>query len=113
MMTALPVDADVAASEPPLARPKGYLAVLFALGLAPLLNDAAQSLIPAVYPILKHSFNLDFVQIGIITLTFQTAGALFQPAIGLYTDRHPLPYSGAVGMIFTFIGLLGLAYASS
>jgi FSR family fosmidomycin resistance protein-like MFS transporter len=113
MMTAVPVDADVAASEPPLAKPKVYLAVLFALGLAHLLNDAAQSLIPAVYPILKHSFSLDFVQIGIITLTFQTAGALFQPAIGLYTDRHPLPYSGAVGMVFTFLGLLGLAYASS
>jgi MFS transporter, FSR family, fosmidomycin resistance protein len=83
-----------------LARPKVYLAVLLALGLSHLLNDTIQSLIPAVYPILKNQFALNFVQIGMITLTFQIAGALFQPVIGLYTDRHPLPYSTVVGMVF-------------
>lgn len=96
-----------------IARPKVYMAVLFALAVSHLLNDTIQSLIPAVYPILKAEFSLDFVQIGIITLTFQTAGALFQPAIGLYTDRHPLPYSAAVGLIFTLVGVVSLAYASS
>jgi FSR family fosmidomycin resistance protein-like MFS transporter len=89
------------------------MAVLFALALSHLLNDTIQSLIPAVYPILKAEFSLDFVQIGIITLTFQTAGALFQPAIGLYTDRHPLPYSTVIGLIFTLVGTVSLAYASS
>jgi FSR family fosmidomycin resistance protein-like MFS transporter len=89
------------------------MAVLLALGLSHLFNDAIQSLIPAVYPILKNEFALDFVKIGMITLTFQIAGALFQPAIGLYTDRHPLPYSGPVGMIFSLVGLISLAYASS
>jgi FSR family fosmidomycin resistance protein-like MFS transporter len=96
-----------------VARPKLYMAVLFALAVSHLLNDTIQSLIPAVYPILKAEFSLDFVQIGIITLTFQTAGALFQPAIGFYTDRHPLPYSAAVGLIFTLVGVVSLAYASS
>jgi MFS transporter, FSR family, fosmidomycin resistance protein len=103
----------VDAAAPPLARPKVYLGVLLALGLSHLLNDTAQTLIPAVYPILKNEFALDFAKIGVITLTFQIAGALFQPAIGLFTDRHPLPYSGAFGMIFTLLGLLGLAYATS
>ena len=93
--------------------PKVYMAVLFALALSHLLNDTIQSLIPAVYPILKQEFSLDFVQIGIITLTFQTAGALFQPAIGLYTDRHPLPYSTVIGLVFTLLGTVSLAYASS
>jgi FSR family fosmidomycin resistance protein-like MFS transporter len=96
-----------------IPRPKVYMAVLFALALSHLLNDTIQSLIPAVYPILKAEFSLDFVQIGIITLTFQTAGALFQPAIGLYTDRHPLPYSTVIGLIFTLVGTVSLAYASS
>lgn len=96
-----------------IVRPKVYMAVLFALALSHLLNDTIQSLIPAVYPILKAEFSLDFVQIGIITLTFQTAGALFQPAIGLYTDRHPLPYSTVIGLIFTLVGTVSLAYASS
>jgi MFS transporter, FSR family, fosmidomycin resistance protein len=97
----------------PLARPKIYLAVLLALGLSHLLNDTIQSLIPAIYPILKNRLALDFVQIGMITLTFQVAGALFQPVIGLYTDRHPLPYSTVVGMVFTLAGIASLAYASS
>jgi len=96
-----------------LARPKVYLAVLLALGLSHLLNDAIQSLIPAIYPILKNQLALDFVQIGMITLTFQTAGALFQPVIGLYTDRHPLPYSAVAGMVFSLLGIVSLACASS
>jgi MFS transporter, FSR family, fosmidomycin resistance protein len=86
---------------------------LLGLGLSHLLNDTIQSLIPAVYPILKNQLALDFVQIGLITLTFQIAGALFQPLIGLYTDRHPLPYSTVVGMVFTLLGIVSLAYASS
>lgn len=97
----------------PFTRPNVYMAILLALGASHLMNDTMQSLIPAVYPILKASFGLDFVKIGMITLTFQVAGALFQPAIGLYTDRHPLPYSAAVGMIFTLAGLISLAFASS
>lgn len=95
------------------SRPKVYLAVLFALGLSHLLNDTIQSLIPAVYPILKNQLALDFVQIGMITLTFQTAGALFQPVIGLYTDRHPLPYATVAGMVFSLLGIVSLAYASN
>ena len=112
-MSAIPKAIEIDALSEPLARPNVYMAVLLALGLSHLFNDAIQSLIPAVYPILKNEFALDFVQIGMITLTFQIAGALFQPAIGLYTDRHPLPYSGVVGMIFSLVGLISLAYASS
>lgn len=112
-MTALSAKADRDAPARPVARPNVHMAVLLALGLSHLLNDAIQSLIPAVYPILKSEFSLDFVKIGMITLTFQTAGALFQPAIGLYTDRRPLPYSAAIGLTSTLVGLVSLAYASS
>ena len=87
-MSAIPKSIEIDAPSEPLARPNPYMAVLLALGLSHLFNDAIQSLIPAVYPILKNEFALDFVKIGMITLTFQIAGALFQPAIGLYTDRH-------------------------
>jgi MFS transporter, FSR family, fosmidomycin resistance protein len=112
-MSVASAKADIGATGATFARPNVYMAVLLALGLSHLMNDTIQALIPAVYPILKASFGLDFVRIGLITLTFQIAGALFQPAIGLYTDHHPLPYSAAVGMIFTLVGLVSLAFASS
>ncbi len=94
-------------------RSKTHLAVLSVLGLTHLLNDLMQSLIPAAYPILKQEYALDFVQIGMITLTFQIAGAMLQPVIGMVTDKHPAPYSPVVGMMFTLSGLVSLAFAHS
>lgn len=89
------------------------LGILFALSFCHLLNDSIQALIPAIYPLLKDSFNLSFTQIGLITLTFQMVGSIFQPIIGFYTDRHPLPYSLVVGMGITLLGLIALALAPS
>ncbi|MGB4826929.1 MAG: MFS transporter [Paracoccaceae bacterium] len=94
-----------------ITRSETHLAVLVVLGLTHLLNDMMQSLIPASYPILKEVYALDFVQIGMITLTFQIAGAMLQPVIGIVTDRHPAPYSPVVGMMFTMSGLVSLAFA--
>jgi len=93
--------------------PRTYMAVLVVLGLTHLLNDLIQSLIPAVYPIIKDAYALDFVQIGLITLTFQIAGSLLQPVVGYVTDRRPMPYSTIVGMGFTLAGLASLGFASS
>lgn len=90
-MSVASAKAEIEARSSTFARPNVYMAVLLALGVSHLMNDTIQSLIPAVYPILKNTFALDFVKIGLITLTFQIAGALFQPAIGLYTDRHRCP----------------------
>ncbi len=87
------------------------LGILFAVSLCHLLNDSIQALIPAIYPLLKNSFALSFAQIGLITLTFQMVGSIFQPVIGAYTDRHPKPYSLVVGMGITFLGLIALALA--
>ncbi|HYP09375.1 MAG TPA: MFS transporter [Bryobacteraceae bacterium] len=78
-----------------------------------LLNDMVQSLIPALYPILKSSFHLDFGQIGIITLTNQACASLLQPVVGYYTDRNPKPYSLVFGMACTLAGILLLAVAMS
>ena len=94
-------------------RTKTYLSLLLILSSTHLLNDLMQSLIPASYPIIKEKYLLDFVQIGVITLTFQVAGALLQPVIGMMTDRHAAPYSPVVGMMFTFSGLVSLAFAQS
>lgn len=96
-----------------LSRPRTHLAVLVVLGITHLLNDLMQSLIPAVYPILRESYALDFVQIGMITMTFQIAGSLLQPVAGMVTDRYPAPYSPVAGMMFTLSGLLSLAFAQS
>jgi len=87
--------------------------ILLAISFSHLLNDLVQSLIPAVYPILKESFHLNFTQIGLITFTFQAVASLLQPVVGLYTDRNPLPYSLPIGMTFSFFGLLLLAAAPS
>ena len=94
-------------------RSKTYLSVLVVLGSTHLLNDLMQSLIPASYPILKEAYGLNFVQIGMITLTFQIAGALLQPIMGMATDRFPAPYSPVVGMMFTLSGLVNLAFAQT
>jgi FSR family fosmidomycin resistance protein-like MFS transporter len=76
-----------------------------------MLNDSIQALIPALYPLLKESFGLTFTQIGLITLTFQTCGSVFQPVVGLYTDKNPKPYSLVAGMGLTLTGLVLLALA--
>ncbi|SHL94620.1 MFS transporter, FSR family, fosmidomycin resistance protein [Roseovarius pacificus] len=94
-------------------RPRTHMAVLLLLGLSHFLNDLMQSLIPAAYPILKDAYALDFVQVGMITMTFQIAGSLLQPVIGMVTDRYPAPYSPVVGMMFTLSGLVSLAFAHS
>jgi FSR family fosmidomycin resistance protein-like MFS transporter len=86
-------------------------AMLLALSLSHLLNDTVQSLLPAIYPVIKKSFQLNFGQIGLITLAFQLTGSLLQPFVGLYTDRHPKPYSLPIGMSVTLCGLLLLAFA--
>ncbi|SEC61772.1 MFS transporter, FSR family, fosmidomycin resistance protein [Rhizobiales bacterium GAS188] len=89
------------------------LGVLLAVSFSHLMNDLVQSLIPAIYPILKSSFDLDFGQIGLITLTFQLTASLLQPVVGIYTDRKPMPHSLAIGMGFSLLGLVLLAIASS
>ena len=86
-------------------------AVLGAISFCHLLNDMVQSLIPAIYPILKDGFHLDFGQIGLITLMFQVTASLLQPVVGFYTDKKAEPYSLAAGMGFTLIGLLLLSVA--
>ena len=85
--------------------------ILFMISITHLLNDMMQSVIPAVYPLLKEKFGFTFAQIGIITLVFQMTSSLLQPFIGLYADRHPRPYSLAAGMCFTLLGLFTLSVA--
>ncbi len=87
--------------------------ILFALSFSHLLNDMIASLVPAVYPLFKQSFALDYAEIGFITLTYQCTASIFQPLVGLYTDRRPKPYSLAAGMGFTLAGLGFLSYAST
>ncbi|WP_029288013.1 MFS transporter [Pedobacter sp. R20-19] len=91
---------------------KTVFPILFALSFSHLLNDTIQSLIPAIYPVIKSSYGLSFSQIGLITLTFQMAASLLQPFVGLYTDKKPQPYSLAVGMGFTLIGLITLSQSA-
>jgi MFS transporter, FSR family, fosmidomycin resistance protein len=85
--------------------------ILGAISFSHLLNDMIQSLIVAIYPILKGGFHLSFGQIGLITLTYQVTASLLQPLVGVVTDRKPMPYSLPVGMGFTLCGLLLLAVA--
>ncbi len=101
------------ATTAPADTQKTALHILFAISAGHLLNDTIQSLIPAIYPLLKESLHLSFAQIGLITLAFQLTASLLQPVVGLYTDRHPQPYSLAAGMVFTFAGLVLLALATS
>jgi len=97
----------------PLGNESTAFKVLGAIGFSHLLNDMIQSLLPAIYPLLKSSFSLSFTQIGLITLTFQITASMLQPMVGLYTDHHPKPYSLSIGMGCTLTGLIVLAFAPS
>jgi FSR family fosmidomycin resistance protein-like MFS transporter len=87
--------------------------VLISISFCHFLNDLIQSLLPAIYPILKESYHLTFTQIGLITLAFQFTASILQPIVGLYTDKRPRPFSLALGMTFTLIGLLILSVAGN
>ena len=87
------------------------LPILAALSVSHLLNDLIQSLVPASYPLLKQSFNLTFAQIGLISFMQSMTASVLQPFVGIFTDRHPQPYSLVAGMSLTLIGLLGIAAA--
>ena len=87
--------------------------ILIICGISHFLNDMIQSIIPSIYPIIKDKFGFSFAQIGIITLMFQMASSILQPFTGLYADKHPRPYALSVGMCFTLIGLLMLAFSEN
>ena len=87
--------------------------VLAAISVSHFLNDMLQSLLPALYPVLKTQLALDFGQVGLITLTYQVTASLLQPAIGHFTDKRPQPYSLAAGMAFTLVGMLLLSRADA
>ena len=86
--------------------------ILIICGISHFLNDMIQSIIPSIYPILKEKFLFSFAQIGLITLVFQMTSSILQPFTGLYADKHPRPYALSVGMCFTLVGLLALAFAN-
>lgn len=113
MEKTLTADAHLAAPPAPDALNATTYPVIAAISFAHLLNDMMQSVLLAIYPMLKLGLNLSFAQIGLITLTYQLTASLLQPLIGLYTDRRPMPYSLPVGMGFTLVGLLSLAQAGS
>ncbi|HTP75847.1 MAG TPA: MFS transporter [Rhizomicrobium sp.] len=102
---------DTTAKAAPLQVHSTVFAVLFAVGFCHALNDMMQSLLAAIYPNLKATFDLDFTHVGLITLTYQVTASLLQPLVGAYTDRRALPYALPAGMVFTLIGLIGLATA--
>lgn len=92
---------------------KATISILLLVSLGHLLNDMFQAVIPAIYPMIKESLGLSFVQIGVITLTNQITSSLLQPLVGYFSDKHPRPYGLAIGMCFTLTGLMLLSMADS
>lgn len=87
--------------------------ILVICSISHFLNDMIQSVIPSIYPMIKDKFDFSFSQIGVITLVFQMTSSILQPFTGLYADRHPRPYALSVGMCFTLVGLLLLAFSEN
>lgn len=103
---------SIAAPYPaPVKASRAVMPVLGAVSFCHMLNDMMQALLPAIYPILKGGFHLNFGEIGLLTLVFQATASLLQPLIGRFTDARPMPYSLPVGMGFTLVGLLTLSHA--
>jgi FSR family fosmidomycin resistance protein-like MFS transporter len=100
-------------SAPVSAAQKTTLSIIIAVSVCHCINDVMQSMLTAIYPILKENYGLDFVQIGLLTFTFQFTASLLQPAIGIFTDKRPMPYSLPVGMASSLCGLVVLGFAQS
>jgi len=103
----------IATPAPARKAEQTVFAVLWAISFSHLLNDTIQALIPSLYPLLKTTLNLNFTQLGMITFTFQCTASLLQPLVGFYTDRRSMPFSLALGMGFTLVGLIALSMAHS
>ncbi|KPH78813.1 MFS transporter [Bosea vaviloviae] len=97
----------------PATERRPLIPILVALSVAHLLSDPLQSMIPALYPLIKETYRLDFMQVGLITLAFQVTSSLLQPLLGYLTDKRPWPYAMVAGMGATLVGLLTLAFAAS
>jgi len=106
-LTALRTEPRIAAGD------KTAVKILLAISFCHLLNDTVQSLLPAIYPMLRNTFHLDFGQVGLIAFTATFTASLLQPLVGIYSDRHPKPYFLAIGMGITLVGLLTLSLAPS
>src|SRR3984957_18990986 len=117
MMSENTLPAAAIAESGPIVRPRPdtstTFAILVSLSVCHMLNDLNQSLVPALYPILKSAYSLDFAQIGMITLAFQLTASMLQPIVGMVTDRRPQPFSLPVAMSCSLIGLLMLSVAHS
>lgn len=109
MSTAAPMKKTVAKEVQQLTA----YTILFSISFSHMLNDTIQSLIPSIYPLLKDSFQLSFAQIGLIQLTFQLTASILQPVVGNFTDKRPQPFSLAIGMGITLIGLICISFADS
>jgi MFS transporter, FSR family, fosmidomycin resistance protein len=109
MQRSLPTEAAAAKTTAQAAS----FGIVLALSFSHFLNDLVQALLPAIYPIIKDAYGLDFGQIGLLTLAFQLTASLLQPLVGIVTDRRPQPFSLVAGMAATLVGLFVLAYASS
>lgn len=103
----------IGTNRPSAFKPHTIVPVLIAISASHLLNDIVQSVIPAIYPLVKDSFGLSFGQVGLITLSFQLTASILQPFIGYYTDKRPQAYSLILGMCFTLVGVIALAQAGS
>lgn len=101
----------IRAAAPANTGEKTVFKILLAISFCHLLNDTIQSLMPPIYPLLQKTFHFNYWQVGRIALTSQLTASILQPLVGLYTDRRPKPYSLAVGMGITMIGLLGFSMA--
>ena len=103
----------IRAAAPADVGEKTVFKILLTISFCHLLNDTIQSLMPSIYPVLERTFHFNYWQVGRIALTSQLTASILQPLVGLYTDRRPKPYSLAVGMGITMIGLLTFAMAPS
>ncbi len=112
MATQSKISTAIPTHAPPLSAEGTVFRILLAISFCHLLNDTVQSLLPAIYPLLKENYHLDFGEIGLIALTAQVTASLLQPVVGLYTDWRPQPYFLPIGMVSTLVGLLALSRAA-
>lgn len=88
------------------------LGILVTLSLAHGLNDAMQSIVSAIYPLLKINLNLSYGEIGMVALVYQISSSIMQPFFGYIFDKRPVGWFLPLGLLCTMSGLIIISMAN-
>ena len=85
---------------------------LLTLALGHFMVDSYVGLLPVMFPLLIHRFDLNLRTVGLVTLAYTGMGAVSQPVFGLVADRWGTRFTG-LALAWTAISFAAAGFAPS